>query len=125
MLEICEAWADISVLCSSTFSHNIAVGALKLVIDIKVMEKGRVVECGLKRQSQGVDIGYVNATSMRTKATVHHVGTQSSSASCAMLMRPNKTETTVYGCWLLSSVLFVFLGSNKVLSLLRLYMAAR
>ena len=35
---------------------------------------------------------------------IHNVGTQSSSASCAMLMRPNKAETAVHGCWLLTSI---------------------
>ena len=47
----------------------------------------------------------------RNPTTLHHididhVGTQGSSASCAM--RPNKAETAVYGCWLLSSI-FIFI----------------
>ena len=29
---------------------------------------------------------------------IRHVGTQSSRASCAMLMRSNKAETAVHGC---------------------------
>ena len=35
-----------------------------------------------------------------------HVGTQSSSASCSMLMRSNKAKTAVCGCWHLSSSIF-------------------
>ena len=39
---------------------------------------------------------------------IHHVETQSSSASCAMLTRPNKAETAVHCCWLLSSICILF-----------------
>ena len=39
---------------------------------------------------------------------IDRVGTQSPSARCSMLMRPNKAETAVHGCWLLSSI-FIFL----------------
>ena len=38
---------------------------------------------------------------------IDHVGTQILSAGCAMLMTPNKAETAVHGCWLLSSVVFL------------------
>ena len=48
---------------------------------------------------------------------IDHVGTQSSSASCTMLMRPNKARTAVHGCWLLSFI-FIFSCTNRVLSLL-------
>ena len=40
---------------------------------------------------------------------IDHVGTQRSSASCAMLTRTNNAETAVYGCWLLSSIFIFFL----------------
>ena len=40
--------------------------------------------------------------------------TQSSSASCAMLMRPNKVETVVHGCWLLRSIYTFFLVATGI-----------
>ena len=50
---------------------------------------------------------------------IDHVGTQSSFAKCVMLMRSNKVETDVHGCWLFNSIFMLF-GSNRVLSLLPL-----
>ena len=39
---------------------------------------------------------------------IRHVGTKSSSASCAMLMRPNKAEAAVHGCSRLSCIFISF-----------------
>ena len=36
-------------------------------------------------------------------------GFAGSSANCSMLMKPNKAETAVHDCWLLSSI-FILLG---------------
>ena len=48
---------------------------------------------------------------------IRHVGNKSSSASCAMLMRPNKAEAAVHGCWLLSLFLISFFLSFHFLFL--------
>ena len=50
-----------------------------------------------------------NCTSLH-RLDIYHVGTQSSSAFCIMLMRPNEAETAVHGCWLLSFIFKVATG---------------
>ena len=53
---------------------------------------------------------------------IHHVGTQSSFASCVMMTRPNKAKTAVHCCWLLNSFFlfflffFLFFGSNSLIT---------
>ena len=44
---------------------------------------------------------------------IDHVGTHSSFASCAMLMRPDMVKTAVHGCWRLSSI-FIFFFWNAI-----------
>ena len=58
--------------------------------------------CGFITHLSSFQATFDNSTILH-HLDIDHVGTQSSSASCAMLMRPNKAETAVHGCWLLSS----------------------
>ena len=78
---------------------------------LKIFPKSLISE---KKNHYCIQSNHDNKTTFSVTSSLSR-GTQRSSVSYAMLMRPNKAKAAVHSCWLLSSS--AFLGSSTVSSL--------